>query len=185
MHSVVAADPQHACAEALRELRARERKLGITPDSDLDGYLKAAAVHGQSSSAVTLLVMRLLGLEARPTHPALCCSSSLMLHAASSDLLSLSMSPLLQSMVRGPAQAQNGSCASMGCRCHCTLLCRGSASHVPQLSSFAAIATAYVRLCFQKPGRSHRSAAGSEPGSLSEMRCGHGRCARTRRWATT
>ncbi|CAK0784035.1 hypothetical protein CVIRNUC_007238 [Coccomyxa viridis] len=49
--------------EALRELRARERKLGITPDSDLDGYLKAAAVHGQSSSAVTLLVMRLLGLE--------------------------------------------------------------------------------------------------------------------------
>ena len=54
-------------AEALRELRARERKLGITPDSDLDGYLKAAAVHGQSSSAVTLLVMRLLGLEVRPS----------------------------------------------------------------------------------------------------------------------
>ena len=64
------------CAEALRELRARERKLGITPDSDLDGYLKAAAVHGQSSSAVTLLVMRLLGLEVRPSHPCFFCGAA-------------------------------------------------------------------------------------------------------------
>ena len=50
-------------AEALRELRAREKKLGITPDLDLDGYLKATAMHGQRSNTITLLVMRLLGLE--------------------------------------------------------------------------------------------------------------------------
>ncbi|CAK0759197.1 hypothetical protein CVIRNUC_002679 [Coccomyxa viridis] len=47
----------------LRELRARERKLGIQPDPDLDGYQKAAALHGQRSSPITLFIMRLLGLE--------------------------------------------------------------------------------------------------------------------------
>ena len=50
-------------AEGLRELRAREKKLGIQPDLDLDGYLKATAMHGQRSNTITLLVMRLLGLE--------------------------------------------------------------------------------------------------------------------------
>ena len=52
-----------AVAEGLRELRAREKKLGIQPDPDLDGYLKATAMHGQRSNTITLLVMRLLGLE--------------------------------------------------------------------------------------------------------------------------
>lgn len=50
-------------AEILRELRAREKKLGIQPDVNLDGYLKATAIHGQRSNTITLLVMRLLGLE--------------------------------------------------------------------------------------------------------------------------
>ena len=51
------------CADDLRELRARERKLGIQPDPDLDGFQKAAALHGQRSSPITLFIMRLLGLE--------------------------------------------------------------------------------------------------------------------------
>ena len=50
-------------ADDLRELRARERKLGIQPDPDLDGFQKAAALHGQRSSPITLFIMRLLGLE--------------------------------------------------------------------------------------------------------------------------
>ena len=50
-------------AEALRELRAREQKMGIRPDTDLDDFLKAISLKGQRSSLVTLLVMRLLGLE--------------------------------------------------------------------------------------------------------------------------
>ena len=60
--------PDHAIcgAEGLRELRAREKKLGIQPDPDLDGYLKATAMHGQRSNTITLLVMRLLGLEVSP-----------------------------------------------------------------------------------------------------------------------
>ncbi|KAK9902782.1 hypothetical protein WJX75_005811 [Coccomyxa subellipsoidea] len=47
----------------LREIRRRERELGIQPDADLDGYLKASAMAGQRSNAGTLLIMRLLGLE--------------------------------------------------------------------------------------------------------------------------
>jgi len=50
-------------AEALRELRAREKEMGIRPDMDLDDFLKAISLKGQRSSLVTLLVMRLLGLE--------------------------------------------------------------------------------------------------------------------------
>ena len=55
------------CAPAamLREIRRRERELGIAPDADLDGYLKANAMAGQRSNAGTLLIMRLLGLEVR------------------------------------------------------------------------------------------------------------------------
>jgi hypothetical protein len=58
------------CAAAiLREIRRRERELGIQPDADLDGYLKASAMAGQRSNAGTLLIMRLLGLEVRPLLP--------------------------------------------------------------------------------------------------------------------
>lgn len=49
----------------LREIRRRERELGIQPDADLDGFMKASAMAGQRSNAGTLLIMRLLGLEVR------------------------------------------------------------------------------------------------------------------------
>ena len=55
-----------APAAMLREIRRRERELGIQPDADLDGFMKASAMAGQRSNAGTLLIMRLLGLEVRP-----------------------------------------------------------------------------------------------------------------------
>ncbi len=56
----------------LREIRRRERELGIQPDADLDGYLKASALSGQRSNAGTLLIMRLLGLEVRTRSGGFC-----------------------------------------------------------------------------------------------------------------
>ncbi len=72
------------CPENLRELRAREKKLGIQPDQDLDGYLKATAMHGQRSNLITLLVMRLLGLEVHDSQ-AFQLSCQLSLHPSSRD----------------------------------------------------------------------------------------------------
>jgi ABC-type Na+ transport system ATPase subunit NatA len=49
--------------DMLSELERREREAGIKPEADIDIYLKATSVMGQSSNLVTDYVMRLMGLD--------------------------------------------------------------------------------------------------------------------------
>lgn len=47
----------------LEQLQAKEKEKNVTPDPTVDSYLKAIAVEGKRSNAVTQFVMRVLGLE--------------------------------------------------------------------------------------------------------------------------
>ncbi|XP_021845699.1 ABC transporter G family member 39 isoform X2 [Spinacia oleracea] len=49
--------------EFLEELLRQEKQLGITPDFDVDVFMKAIAIPGQESSLVTDYVLKLLGLD--------------------------------------------------------------------------------------------------------------------------
>ncbi|CAM6091822.1 unnamed protein product [Calypogeia fissa] len=49
--------------DMVSELERREREAGIKPEADIDIYLKATSVMGQSSNLVTDYVMRLMGLD--------------------------------------------------------------------------------------------------------------------------
>ncbi|KAJ7546115.1 hypothetical protein O6H91_08G025200 [Diphasiastrum complanatum] len=49
--------------EMLMELSRREKLAGITPDPDLDIFMKATAVEGQQASMMTDYVLKLLGLD--------------------------------------------------------------------------------------------------------------------------
>ena len=56
------------CAEELQELRKREKEAGYTPDWELDAFMKAEIRKGKKESIVTDLVIKLLGLDVRPSH---------------------------------------------------------------------------------------------------------------------
>ncbi|KAF1858637.1 hypothetical protein Lal_00044670 [Lupinus albus] len=49
--------------EILTELLRREKQAKIKPDSDIDAYMKAAALEGQKTSLVTDYILKILGLE--------------------------------------------------------------------------------------------------------------------------
>lgn len=54
-------------AEYLRQLREREKAAGIEGDPETDAYLKASALQGKRHSVVTEYMLRLLGLDVRPS----------------------------------------------------------------------------------------------------------------------
>ncbi|XWS43443.1 hypothetical protein CRYUN_Cryun16bG0104200 [Craigia yunnanensis] len=49
--------------EMLSELSRREKEAGIKPDSEIDAFMKAAAVAGQETSLVTDYILKILGLD--------------------------------------------------------------------------------------------------------------------------
>ncbi|KAI3695946.1 hypothetical protein L1987_78952 [Smallanthus sonchifolius] len=49
--------------DLLVELQGRERVAGITPDPDIDAFMKATSITGQESSLVTDYVLKILGLD--------------------------------------------------------------------------------------------------------------------------
>ncbi|XP_025606422.1 pleiotropic drug resistance protein 1 [Arachis hypogaea] len=49
--------------EMLIELLRREKEAKIKPDTDVDAYMKAAALEGQQTSVVTDYILKILGLE--------------------------------------------------------------------------------------------------------------------------
>ena len=50
-------------ADTLNQLREKEKAAGITPDPEIDAFMKASVQEGKASSAQTSFVLRLLGLE--------------------------------------------------------------------------------------------------------------------------
>ncbi|GFS35354.1 pleiotropic drug resistance 12 [Actinidia rufa] len=52
-----------ASYEMLTELARREKEANIKPDPDLDIYMKAASLEGQTANVVTDYVLKILGLE--------------------------------------------------------------------------------------------------------------------------
>ena len=50
-------------AEELEELRKREKEKGITPDWELDAFMKAETRKGKKESIITDLVIKMLGLD--------------------------------------------------------------------------------------------------------------------------
>jgi hypothetical protein len=48
-------------------MREREKELGIEPDWELDAFMKASAARGKRRSIMTDYIMRILGLEVRPS----------------------------------------------------------------------------------------------------------------------
>ncbi|PQQ16563.1 hypothetical protein Pyn_19705 [Prunus yedoensis var. nudiflora] len=49
--------------ELLAELSRREKESGITPDPEIDAFMKATALAGQETSLVTDYVLKILGLD--------------------------------------------------------------------------------------------------------------------------
>lgn len=49
--------------EELEELRKREKEKGITPDWELDAFMKADIRKGKKESIITDLVIKMLGLD--------------------------------------------------------------------------------------------------------------------------
>ncbi|KAH9617721.1 hypothetical protein KSS87_018667, partial [Heliosperma pusillum] len=49
--------------DMLVELMRREKQAGVIPDTDVDTYLKAAALEGQEISIVTEYILKILGLD--------------------------------------------------------------------------------------------------------------------------
>lgn len=59
---------EHLClAEELEELRKREKEKGITPDWELDAFMKAEIRKGKKESIITDLVIKMLGLDVSAT----------------------------------------------------------------------------------------------------------------------
>ncbi len=56
-------DPLCPLAGTLAMLREKEKAAGITPDPEIDAFMKASVQEGKASSAQTSFVLRLLGLE--------------------------------------------------------------------------------------------------------------------------
>ncbi|KAJ3687421.1 hypothetical protein LUZ61_016585 [Rhynchospora tenuis] len=50
-------------AEIMKEVLRREKQQGITPDPDIDAYMKAISVEGQESSLQTEYIMKIMGLD--------------------------------------------------------------------------------------------------------------------------
>ncbi|KAK8473551.1 hypothetical protein PHAVU_001G166500 [Phaseolus vulgaris] len=49
--------------DLLREVSRREKEANITPDHDIDVYMKAVATEGQKANFITDYILRILGLE--------------------------------------------------------------------------------------------------------------------------
>ncbi|KAK7384765.1 hypothetical protein VNO78_30466 [Psophocarpus tetragonolobus] len=49
--------------EVLTDLLRREKEANIEPDSDIDAYMKAAALEGQQTSVIIDYILKILGLE--------------------------------------------------------------------------------------------------------------------------
>ena len=56
-------------AEELEELRKREKEKGITPDWELDAFMKAEIRKGKKESIITDLVIKMLGLDVSSCRP--------------------------------------------------------------------------------------------------------------------
>ena len=54
-------------ADELEELLKREKELGITPDPDMDAFMKAEIRTGKRESIVTDLIIKMLGLDVSAT----------------------------------------------------------------------------------------------------------------------
>ena len=50
------------CAEELTELRRLEKEKGISPDPEIDAFMKANAIEGKRESIETEYVLHILGL---------------------------------------------------------------------------------------------------------------------------
>lgn len=53
-------------ADELQQLLGRENKVGITPDPELDAFMKAEVRTGKRESIVTDFVIKMLGLDVSP-----------------------------------------------------------------------------------------------------------------------
>lgn len=69
-------------AEELEELRKREKEKGITPDWELDAFMKAETRKGKKESIITDLVIKMLGLDV-----SLCRHSGECWHKSANSLL--------------------------------------------------------------------------------------------------
>ena len=58
------------CADELEEVLRREKEAGITPDPELDAFMKAEMRTGKRESIVTDLIIKMLGLDV--SKPAQC-----------------------------------------------------------------------------------------------------------------
>ena len=53
------------CSDELEELLKREKEMGITPDPELDAFMRAEIRTGKRESIVTDLIIKVLGLDVR------------------------------------------------------------------------------------------------------------------------
>ena len=56
------------CADELEELLRREKEAGVTPDPELDAFMRAEVRTGKQESIVTDLVIKMLGLDVGGLH---------------------------------------------------------------------------------------------------------------------
>lgn len=68
-------------ADEIRELRERERELGIVPDVDIDAFMKASNLQNKKQHIMTDYILRLLGLEVRSQQLRTPCALAVILHA--------------------------------------------------------------------------------------------------------
>ena len=62
-------------ADELEELLKREKELGITPDPQLDAFMKAEIRTGKRESIVTDLIIKMLGLDVSGHNTDACAAS--------------------------------------------------------------------------------------------------------------
>lgn len=56
------------CADELEELMRREKAAGVSPDPELDAFMRAEIRTGKRESIVTDLVIKMLGLDVSHLH---------------------------------------------------------------------------------------------------------------------
>lgn len=61
-------------ADELEELLKREKEMGITPDPQLDAFMKAEIRTGKRESIVTDLIIKMLGLDVS-VHTSVTCAA--------------------------------------------------------------------------------------------------------------
>ena len=69
LHHALSCTREHLSADELQELLRREQEAGITPDPELDAFMRAEVRTGKRESIVTDLVIKMLGLDVSLNSP--------------------------------------------------------------------------------------------------------------------